>query len=130
MSRALERRLEDLERQAGGGDTVLITGVFLRPDGSQYERRYWANRADVAYSAAEFEAKVRERAAQLEGQGIDIATSSIMDLLATQHYAAVIERIDTWFTWTSEDMPDGFSWLADELRRHLAAEGYDDDTAD
>ena len=84
----------------------------------------------MAYSAEEFEVKVRERATQLEGQAIDIATSSIMDLLATLHYAAVIARIDTWFTWTSAEMPDGFPWRADELRRHLAAQGHADDTAD
>ena len=123
MSRTLKHRLADLERQAGTGDTVLITGVFIRPDGSQYERRYWANRADVAYSAEEFNAHVAQRAAQLAGRAIDVATASILDLLATQHYATIIERIDTWFEWTSADMPDGFPWLADELRRYLAAEG-------
>ena len=130
MSRAIERRLVELERKAGTGDTVLITGGFTRPDGSRYERRYWANRADVAYSAEEFNARVCERAAHLEGQAIDVEHASIFDLLATQHYAEIIHRIDTWFDWTSADMPDGFPWLADELRRHLAAEGHEDDTAD
>ena len=128
MSRGLERRLADLERRTGNGDAVLITGAFIRADGSQYERRYWADRADVAYSAEEFNARVRQRAAQLAGQEIDVATSSILDLLATEHYAEIIQRIDTWFEWTSADKPDDFPWLADELRRYLAAEGHADGT--
>ena len=113
------KRLEVLEQLQN--DRMEIVKTYVRPDGTHHSYHYVTSRTEEAAWHERTRAELMERMARLDVDSVYPSRDSINDLLAAGYYAEVVQRVDTWYQWTSAALPLALVQLADALRPEVAA---------